>query len=97
MMSFVLLLATSVAQAIRLSFVFLKILFMFTLQICMSGVKFRMFKSFLSVLVSCQLKGKKGTNGVASKQKMDQKNQAKKNGMNGMNGTASLKRNTSSK
>ncbi|XP_034533185.1 actin filament-associated protein 1 isoform X2 [Notolabrus celidotus] len=49
------------------------------------------------VPINGTLKGKKGasTNGVASKQKGDQKNQSKKNGVNGMNGTASLKRNTS--
>nr|XP_020450528.1 actin filament-associated protein 1 isoform X3 [Monopterus albus] len=44
-----------------------------------------------------QLKGKKGsaTNGMASKQKADQKNQSKKNVVNGTNGIASLKRNNS--
>ncbi|XP_074517935.1 actin filament-associated protein 1 isoform X3 [Halichoeres trimaculatus] len=49
------------------------------------------------VPINGTLKGKKGisSNGMASKQKADQKNQAKKNGVNGMNGTASLKRNTS--
>lgn len=50
-----------------------------------------------SLFSSNQLKGKKGTNGVASKQKAEPKNQSKKNGVNGTNGTASLKRNNSSK
>ncbi|CAJ1086585.1 actin filament-associated protein 1 [Xyrichtys novacula] len=49
------------------------------------------------VPINGTLKGKKGasTNGIASKQKADQKNQTKKNGVNCMNGTTSLKRNTS--
>ncbi|XP_041635132.1 actin filament-associated protein 1 isoform X2 [Cheilinus undulatus] len=49
------------------------------------------------VPINGTLKGKKGaaTNGIASKQKTDQKNQPKKNGVNGANGMASLKRNTS--
>ncbi|XP_075890030.1 actin filament-associated protein 1 isoform X1 [Nelusetta ayraudi] len=42
-----------------------------------------------------QLKGKKATNGIGSKQKAEPKNQSKKNGVNGTNGTASLKRNNS--
>ncbi|XP_075942981.1 actin filament-associated protein 1 [Anarhichas minor] len=44
---------------------------------------------------TAQLKGKKGPNGTASKQKTEPKNQTKKNGVNGTNGTASLKRNGS--
>ncbi|KAK9524352.1 hypothetical protein VZT92_016755 [Zoarces viviparus] len=45
--------------------------------------------------VTVQLKGKKGANGTASKQKTEPKNQTKNNGVNGTNGTASLKRNGS--
>lgn len=56
-----------------------------------------MFVNPSSLFSSNQLKGKKGTNGVASKQKAEPKNQSKKNGVNGTNGTASLKRNNSSK
>ncbi|XP_031730122.1 actin filament-associated protein 1 [Anarrhichthys ocellatus] len=44
---------------------------------------------------TAQLKGKKGPNGTASKQKTEPKNQTKKNGVNGTNGTASLKQNGS--
>lgn len=51
---------------------------------------------FFSLSSSNQLKGKKATNGIASKQKAEPKNQSKKNGVNGTNGTASLKRNNSS-
>lgn len=54
------------------------------------------FFLFLIILPSNQLKGKKATNGIASKQKAEPKNQSKKNGVNGTNGTASLKRNNSS-
>lgn len=51
---------------------------------------------FFSLSFSNQFKGKKATNGIASKQKAEPKNQSKKNGVNGTNGTASLKRNNSS-
>lgn len=51
---------------------------------------------FFSLSSSNQLKGKKATNGIASKQKAEPKNQSKKNGVNATNGIASLKRNNSS-